>query len=97
LMPVIEDNWDVNGNKLTHENYTFQQYHDLLDTRYGYSAHGYKAFFPGSVGQSFHDDQGQDNWNPNQVDMTLIQISPTITSTECKQDLRPWVRQSGNT
>ena len=72
--PLIEDGWDLNGDGLNTQGYSYEMLISLLDKRYGYDSNGNKFFNPGSTADVFHNYtavQGhQDNW---QTDNTGIQ------------------------
>ncbi|HKP52938.1 MAG TPA: dockerin type I domain-containing protein [Chloroflexia bacterium] len=74
--PVLyEAGWDLNGNGINTEGYSFEEYTRVLNERYGcHSAtnqgcldpDGWQEFFPGTASQEFHDYGtalgGQDDW-----------------------------------
>lgn len=66
--PIFEAGWDLNNNGKKDENYTYEQYINIMNARYGHTSPGGATILPGTTGDQFHsytNAQGnkQDDWS----------------------------------
>ncbi|MBN1618584.1 PD40 domain-containing protein [Candidatus Dojkabacteria bacterium] len=54
---LVENGWDINNNGKDNEKYSYPQFRNFLNMRYGRN-----YFYPGTTSYNFHSTSGQDDW-----------------------------------
>jgi pimeloyl-ACP methyl ester carboxylesterase len=85
--PFAEDNWDINDDGVTYQNYSYSQLYSLYNSRHPRS-------LPASAGSQFHNEPGQDNWRGREFGVSYYHLygwkprSETILQVVAKTGVR---------